>query len=200
MKHFILGLTLLLTVGLSAQSEALKLEVAHFDEESEAYYEKRREAFSSNGEIDPDAIKVPGGLSKGFLYPSVIRALNLGNDPVLNNFTNSIDQLVVGKCSGLSQEEETAFFRRMIAKLKSDGYEVWIEMEGGLRGALLVLESDGVISSFVLLQDSPEFEGLIVVDFEGETTPEMLMELKNLDTEKLTKSLGNDMVRNLIGL
>ncbi|MDG1261176.1 MAG: hypothetical protein P8H59_02150 [Flavobacteriales bacterium] len=200
MKHFILGLTLLLTVGLSAQSEALKLELAHFDEESEAYYEKRREAFSSNGEIDPDAIKVPGGLSKGFLYPSVIRALNLGNDPVLNNFTNSIDQLVVGKCSGLSQEEETAFFRRMIAKLKSDGYEVWIEMEGGLRGALLVLESDGVITSFVLLQDSPEFEGLIVVDFEGETTPEMLMELKNLDTEKLTKSLGNDMVRNLIGL
>lgn len=200
MKHFILGLTLLLTVGLSAQSEALKLEVAHFDEESEAYYEKRREAFSSNGEIDPDAIKVPGGLSKGFLYPSVIRALNLGNDPVLNNFTNSIDQLVVGKCSGLSQEEETAFFRRMIAKLKSDGYEVWIEMEGGLKGALLVLESDGVITSFVLLQDSPEFEGLIVVDFEGETTPEMLMELKNLDTEKLTKSLGNDMVRNLIGL
>jgi len=174
--------------------------MAHLDEEMAAYYEKRREAFSSNGEIDPDAIKVPGGLSKGFLYPSVIRALNLGNDPVLNNFTNSIDQLVVGKCSGLSPEEETAFFRRMIAKLKGDGYEVWIEMEGGLRGALLVLESEGVITSFVLLQDSPEFEGLIVVDFEGETTPEMLMELKNLDTEKLTKSLGNDMVRNLIGL
>lgn len=200
MKRFTLGIALLFAVGLSAQSEALQLELARFDEERSAYVEKRREAYTSNGEIDPDSIIEPGGLSKGFLYPSVIRALNIGNDPVLNDFTNTIEQLVIGKCSGMTPEEENAFFKRMIGQLKADAYEVWIEMEGGLRGALLVQEENGVITSFVLLQDSPEFEGLIVVDFEGEMTPEMLMELRNLDAEKLTKSLGNDTIRNLIGL
>lgn len=201
MKNFIL---ICLSVGLTftafSQSNALKRELDTFQSLQQDYRGKVNEAYKSDGEVDPKSIPYPNSLTKGFFYPSVIRTLNIGNEPVINEFSKTIDLLIIGRCDNMTTEEEQALFKRMTTQLKTDQYEVWIEMEGSERAALLVEENDGLISSFVLLVDSSEYGGLLILDYAGEMTPELLFKLKNIDIDKLTESLNNSMLKNFLDL
>ncbi|MFT4683183.1 MAG: hypothetical protein ACI80P_001349 [Flavobacteriales bacterium] len=201
MKYLIL---LMIGCGIStnvlAQSNALQIELEAFSEVQQKYRNQINEAYNSEGEIDPESIPTPPSFTRGFFYPSVIRTLNIGQEPMINEFSKTIDLLIIGRCDNMTSSDEFDFFNRMTAQLKLDAYEVWIEMEGNERGSLLVKEDDGLITSFVLIFDSIDLGGLMVLDYVGEMTPEMLFELKNVDVEKLTKSLDNSMLKNFLDL
>ena len=201
MRYFIL---LMIGCGISsnvlAQSNALQIEMDALREVQQEFRDEINEAYNSEGEIDPKSITPPPSFTRGFFYPSVIRTLNIGQEPMINEFSKTIDLLIIGRCDNMTSSDELDFFKRMTAQLKLDAYEVWIEMEGNERASLLVKENDGLIASFVLIFDSIDLGGLMVLDYMGEMTPEMLFELKNVDVEKLTKSLDNSMLKNFLDL
>ncbi len=118
-------------------------------------------------------------ISAQYFYGSVGRALTNAVAPDFSPLTAQMKLLVVAQ--GISNK--SVFLKEqkeLLPDLEQEGFEVWANMSGKMNALLVAKQEDDKVKAFVLfaLIDGNQ---LMLVDYEGEVDPQVLMDLMNSD-------------------
>ncbi len=188
MKFRITILALLAAVSVAGQSSPVSELMERTMKEYEAYRQAAKEAARDTTKQAVNTNDRPLVFDDNYLYPSIVRAMNFQGDTLLNELSIQMTELTYLTSAGGTKKDALEALNALRPELEEAGFEVWIEYSGDPSGWLVVKSHDELITHLVgaMLQQ----EKLLIVDYKGKLTPQQLVELRNLDMQKLTGTLN----------
>lgn len=118
-------------------------------------------------------------LSVQYFYGSVGRALTSAVAPDFAPLTAQMKLLIVAqgtsnKSTFLKEQNE------LVPDLEEEGFEVWANMSGAMNARLVAKQKGEEVKAFVFLA-LIDGEQLMLIDYEGEVDPQVLLDLMNSD-------------------
>lgn len=198
LSRIFLLLLVLACLHTQAQTEVTSSTLDQLNHLRDAYQKARFEAYRSNGEIIADSIPKPPQFQEVFLYPSVVRAINLEDSPEWTEISRGMRKLVGFQVKKHEDAPIDEWMHIIPAKIQEEGFDLWLEMSGEMTMALLVKEDDHEIEAcvYLLFMD----DTLTVVDYVGYIDPLTLMKFardpKSSFLDNLPKDLTNFLPNN----
>jgi hypothetical protein len=188
---FVLSLIFLGGSSLHAQTDVTHSTLDQLNELRDAYHSARFEAYQSNGKIIADSIPKPPSFQEVFIYPSVLRAFNLEDNPEWTEISRGMRKLVGYQVSDHKNAPVSEWMRTMPKMIQAEGYDLWLEMSGEVSMTLLVKEDDNRIEACAYLMLSGNT--LTVVDYVGYIDPMTLMKFAQDPEKSFLDSLPADL-------
>lgn len=134
-----------------------------------------------------------GTFEKNYLYPSVLRALNINQSNEFNQLIEDISYIRVLRIDSAFMVKNQAVISEMGSALKVESFEniaLWQESDGGTK-TLFVKENKERIQGFLAV--IKDVDSLLIIEIVGDLNVKNLSALMNVDYGNFNEFVGLDL-------